>query len=57
MMDLDEAEEQVGLDLCYEKLFFIFHIEEIALFLIFEIQKMVFHSLDLNLSVQHVIQS
>jgi hypothetical protein len=42
---------QVGLDLCYEKLLFIFHIEKIALFLIYEIQKIVFHSLDLNPSV------
>ena len=32
----------VGLDLCYEKIFFIFHIE------IFELQKRVFHRLDLN---------
>jgi uncharacterized secreted protein with C-terminal beta-propeller domain len=38
----------VGLDLCYEKLLFIFHIEKIAIFFLFEIQKMVFHSLDLN---------
>ena len=41
---------QVGLDLCYEKLTFIFYIEKIALFFIFEVQNMVFHSLDLNLS-------
>jgi serine/threonine protein kinase len=38
----------VGLDLCYEKLILIFHIEKIALFFIFEMQKKVFHSLDLN---------
>ena len=41
----------MGLDLCYEKLFFIFHIEKIALFFIFELRKRVFHSLDLNPSV------
>ena len=41
---------QVGLDLCYEKLILIFDIEKIALSFIFEVQKMVFHSLDLNLS-------
>ena len=39
---------KVGLDLCYEKLILIFHIEKMALFFTFEIQKMVFHSLDLN---------
>ena len=39
---------QVGLDLCYEKLILIFDIEKIALFFIFEVQKMIFHSLDLN---------
>ena len=38
----------VGLDLGYEKLFSIFHIEKIALFFVFERRKMVFHSLDLN---------
>ena len=40
-----EALYLVGLDLCYEKLILIFHIEKIALF---EFQKRVFHSLDLN---------
>ena len=38
----------MGLDLCYEKSILIFHIEKIALFFVFEVQKMVFHSLDLN---------
>ena len=38
----------VGLDLCYEKLFFIVHIEKIAIFFMFELHKRVFHSLDLN---------
>ena len=37
-----------SLDLCYGKLLFIFQIEKIVLFFLFEIQKMVFHSLDLN---------
>ena len=44
-----EALYLVGLDLCYEKLILIFHIEKIALF---EFQKRVFHSLDLNPSGQ-----
>ena len=47
----------MGLDLCYEKLIFIFHIEKITLFFIFEVQKIVFHSLDLNPSagiVHHI---
>ena len=38
----------MGLDLCYEKLILIFQIENIGLFFIFEIQKMVFYNLDLN---------
>ena len=38
----------VGLDLCYEKLFFIFHIEKKAIFFMFKLHKRVFHSLDLN---------
>ena len=41
----------MGLDLCYEELILIFHIAKIALFFTFEVQKMVFHSLDLNPSV------
>ena len=42
------SSDQVGLDLCYEELILIFHIAKIALFFTFEVQKMVFHSLDLN---------
>ena len=45
---LDVPVMLVGLDLCYDKLILIYHIEKMALFFIFEIQKMVFHSLDLN---------
>ena len=48
MAEEDDNRELVGLDLCYEKLIFVFHIEIIALFFMFEVQKIVFHSLDLN---------
>ena len=44
--------KQVGLDQCYEKLLFIFQIDKAALFFTFEIQKMVFYSLDPNPSDQ-----
>ena len=38
----------MGLDLCYEKLILILQIENIGLFFIFEIQKIVSYNLDLN---------
>ena len=37
-----------GLDIFYEKLLFVFQIEKIALFVSFEIQKIVFYSIEIN---------